>query len=82
MFIPDKTTEELLKNYSSDMQHVIAKIIGASAQTVKKDYKGEEMSGHVSAISKKLNILKNIQNKIYIKQSISSEAIQQKKDKM
>ena len=40
------------------------------------------MSGHVSAISKKLNILKNIQNKIYIKQSISSEAIQQKKDKM
>ncbi len=39
------------------------------------DTKIEEYGKESSAISKKFNILKNIQNKIYIKQSISSDKI-------
>jgi len=44
---------------------VIHKIVGAT--TMNNTVKAQDWSKQVSAISKKINILKNIQNKIYIK---------------
>lgn len=69
----------MLGNYSSEMQGVILKIIGNSNMKPKK--RAEEQIS-ISAGSKKLNILKNIQSKIYIKQAIMSDKIQQQKDRM
>lgn len=63
------------------MQAVVRKIVGNKAQG-RKIATAYEGNRQISAASKKINIPKNIQNKMFIKASISSDKVQQQKDKM
>ena len=63
------------------MQAIVKKIVGSKAH-VRKVATTFEGNRQISAASKKINIPKNTQNKIFIKASISSDKVQQQKDKM
>ncbi|CDW82666.1 ef hand family protein [Stylonychia lemnae] len=69
-----------MANFGPDMQNTIHKIVGSS--TIHNATKAYDWSKQISAISKKVNILKNIQNKMYIKQAQGTEQIHSKKEKI
>ena len=60
---------------SPEMQGVVSKIV--SHKGLKKRTSMTDWSKHMSAGSKKINLMKNTQNKMYIKSVLSSEKIQQ-----
>ena len=56
---------------SPEMQSVVKKIIGKNFHIQVKKKGSGDWKNQISAASKKINILKNIQNKIFIKAAVS-----------
>lgn len=69
-----------MEGYSSEMQSVLHKILIVKDRRFRNV--NTDWSKTISAASKKINIPKNIQNKLYIKSSAASEKIQKQKERM